>query len=127
MIDKIIPEIDNIVIQVKAKDNSHSFNKKELLEFEFIFFLTMDIVRYEIVMNQKLSDLTSIMISQMFAFQCFEFYYRDYPELFSKTTDLFALLCQYNVKLLSHELDGSIEAKSSSWLAYFNEALQKIL
>ena len=127
MIDKVISEIAVLSVAIKAKDNSQSFNKTELEKFEFIYFLTMDIVKRELIISGELSDLTSGAISQLFAFQCFEFYYRDFSEIFSKTTALFTLLCEYNVKLKNNDLEGKISSKPSDWVLYFKEILQKLL
>lgn len=127
MINKVIIEIENITAAIKAKDNSHSFSEVGLIKFEFTFFLTMDIVRYELIKTNRISDLTGNAISQLFAFQCFEFYYRDYPDLFTKTADLFSLLCEYNTKLKNNDLEGKISAKPADWVFYFKETLSKLI
>lgn len=123
MITKIILEIDNVVNELKSKDNTQSFDVAQLIEFELIFFLTLDIVRYEMLTNGKLSDLTSEAISQLFTFQCFEFYYRDFPEIFSKTGSLFSSLSPYNEKLMNYDLKGIVGTKATNWKSYFEKSL----
>ncbi|HRF25287.1 MAG TPA: hypothetical protein PLR98_14025 [Chitinophagaceae bacterium] len=124
---KIIQEIESTNAVIKAKDNSYSFNVTALDKFELIYFLTMEITRYELMTSNELSDLTSDAISQLFTFQCFEFYYRDYPEVYAKTSSLFSLLCEYNMKLKNNDLNGNISSKDSDWQFYFNQSLAKLL
>ena len=127
MTNKVITEIENITIAIKAKSNTQSFNETALAKFELLYFLTMDIVRYELKTTNHLSDLTSEAISQLFTFQCFEFYYRDYPEIYKKTSNLFSLLCEYNVKLKNNDLEGKIGVKQDDWLFYFKETLPMLI
>jgi hypothetical protein len=127
MINKILFDIDDIIIAIKAKDNTQSFNMTGLMKFEFILFLTLDIVRYELICNSELTDLTSDAVSQLFVFQCFEFYYRDFSEIYSKSSNLFASLNECNARLKNNDLKGSIGVESSHWIFYFNEVLTKLI
>lgn len=124
---KILFEIENTNALIKEKDNSLSFNETGLNKFELVYFMAMDIVRYELMKEKQLSDLTSEIISQLFAFQCFEYYYRDFPQVYTKTTELFSLLCDYNICLRNNDLKGNIGASYSNWQLYFNQILSRIL
>jgi hypothetical protein len=125
--EMIISQIDETVAEIKAKDDSKSFNVINLRKFEFILFLTLDVVRYEIILEGKLSDLTSGAISRLFAFHCFEFYYRDFPEVYIKTAGLFSNLCQLNLKLANHDLDTTVNGEPASWLNYFTKILNTLI
>ena len=57
MTNKVITEIENITIAIKAKSNTQSFNETALAKFELLYFLTMDIVRYELKTTNHLSHL----------------------------------------------------------------------
>lgn len=123
----VIKEIESTNILIKAKNNSFSFNETALNKFELIYFLTMEISRHELMTKGQLSDLTSEAINQLFVFQCFEFYYRDFPEVYAKTAKLFLLLCECNKKLKNNELESNINFKDSDWQFYFNQTLEKLL
>ncbi len=127
MIAEIISDIDTLIKMIKSKDNSKSFSYDYLMKFEFTFFLTMEIVRYELLTSKKLSNISSDAISQMFAFQCYEFYYQDYPELHMKCSELFRALSLFNQLLLNHDLPGNIGIDDKSWLDYFNNRISTLL
>lgn len=44
MKDKIISDLDNIVSEIKAKDNGKSFSHTYLIKFEFCFILVIAII-----------------------------------------------------------------------------------
>lgn len=127
MINEVISDLDKLINVIKAKDNSKSFSPFHLLKFEFTFFLTMDIVRYELLTSECLSNITSDAISQLFVFQCFEFYYRDFPEVHKKCSELYNTLSNYNEQLKNHDLPGDIGVENKNWIEYFNRRVSNLI
>jgi hypothetical protein len=127
MINQALRLLDDTVDLIKSKDEGKSnFSKQSLHKFEFILFLSLDIVRYELKTRQKLTDLTSDAISQLFAFQCFEYYYRDFPEIYDKCSELFYVLRNYNEKLRNYDLKGNVGIKDSNWIKFFEKQISNL-
>ena len=127
MMNKIISEIDAVINEIKSKENNSSFNVEELLQFEFIFFLTLEIARYEILTASEITDSTGGALSQLFAFPCFEFYYRDFPDIFLKTSELLSILSPLNKKLLNHDVEHIEGFTNHGQTIYFNQYISSLI
>jgi len=121
MIDKDIKLIDEVICSIKEKVNSVGYNK-----FEFYFIISLEIVRYEIATVSKISDKVAEAITQLFAFQSFELYYRDYPDIYSKCSDLAYVLNSYNERLKEHGL-GAIGVKDKNWIDFFQNSISALI
>lgn len=118
--------LDDVIIEIKLADKRKSFSPKGLEKFEFIFFQSLNIVRYELQTDGEISDLSGEAITQLFVFQTFEYYKTDFPEIYVKCSNLFERLITYNTRLRSNNL-GAIGAKDENWVKYFNKIFKKIL
>lgn len=127
MINQDLIMLDETIALVRSKDEDlNYFSKISLHKFEFHLFLCLDIIRFELQSAGKISDLTAEAISQLFVFQTFEFYYREYPEVYSQCSMLFNTLIKYNEKLEKHEL-GALGVKDNQWIEYFNERIANLI
>lgn len=126
MIESDLKLLDETIHLIKSKNDSESFSIKGLHEFELVSFIGLDLTRLELQLNENISDLTASILSKLFSFQCFEYYYRDFPEVYLKTATLFLRLNEYNEKLASHYLrlnDGTIK----DWIKQLNLAMSNYL
>jgi hypothetical protein len=114
--------LDEVVNDIKRKINLEGYNK-----FEFCLILTLEIARYEMFTQKKLTDITADAISQLFAFQVHEFYYRTHPEIYDKCLSVFAVFNNYSDKLKNHDLPGIVGVKDENWIQYFNESLTALI
>lgn len=128
MIPAVIKLIDETLFMIRSKDDSASYFGDIILhKFEFRFFLCLDIIRYELQTSRQISDLTADAMSQLFVFGTFEYYYRDYPLIHDKCSELFSTLVPYNQKLENNDLQGSIGVQSKSWANYFSKVISNII
>ena len=120
--------LDETVYFIKQKNETHSyFSLKSLHKFEFCLFLSLDIVRFELQTQKHLSDSTADAISQLFAFGTFEYYYRDFPEIHKKCSELFVVLEKYNQDLKNHDLPGYLSTENDPWIDYFTKTISKLI
>jgi hypothetical protein len=124
MIETDLKLLDETIQLIKSKNDNNSFSIISLHEFELVLFICLDLTRYELQQNAKISDLNASVLSNLFAFQCFEFYYRDFPEIYLKTAELFMRLNEYNEKLKTHDLQIDQSTKKE-WINELNLALSK--
>lgn len=121
MVNRDIELIDDVITLVKERDSAGSNEK-----FECYLILTLEVVRFEMVFTGEISDISGEAISQLFVFQTMEFYYRDYPHIYKKCSELFNSLISYNKKLLSHEL-GVVGVKDKEWIRYFKNSITNLI
>jgi len=126
MINHTIKILDEVISLIKGKDNSESFNPKAMGKFEFEFFLCLEIVRYELYFSEKVSDEVAIYLNYVFVFPVFEYYYRDYNDIYDKCMALFNELMDYNPKLKKDELDG-MSADNKNRIDFFKNTIQRML
>lgn len=115
---------------IQLIDDLEALLKKKVFDvgytrFDVPFLLLLAIIRYEILTEAKLSDKTAAAVVQMFAFQSFEFYYRDFPVIYEKSSDLSFSLNKYNEKLANHE-SGAIGTDIERWVGYFASTIRRI-
>jgi len=121
MVNNDIKLIDNFITLIKERVGAGSNEK-----FECYLILTLEIVRFEMVFTGEISDISGEAISQLFVFQTMEFYYRDYPYIYEKCSELFNSLISYNKKLLSHEL-SVVGVKDKEWIRYFKNSITNLI
>ncbi len=126
MINSVLNLIEETSHIIRSKDDKLSFSPKNLRDFELVLFIALNLTRYELLENGKITDLTANVLSQLFAFQCFEYYYRDFPEVYTKTSQLFSLLSDFNLKLKNHDLPGSTSALQD-WNNYLSGEISRHL
>ena len=126
MIETDLKLLDETINVIKSKNDNESFNIKSLHEFELVLFICLDLTRYELQTNAKISDLTASILSKLFAFQCFEYYYRDFPEIYSMTATLSFRFREYNEKLRNHDLPLN-KSIMKDWIKQLNLAMSKYL
>lgn len=120
--------LDETIILIKEKDNDKSsFDKHGLYKFELRFLLCMDIVRFELQINNGISDLTGAALSNLFAFGTFEYYYRDFPEIYRQCSELFSRLVNYNEALKSNNSEGNNFGQKKGWIDYFQHNISVLL
>jgi len=128
MISNVIKLIDDTVFLIRSKDDSESyFGIVALHKFEFRFSLCLEITRYELQINEQISDLTADAIKLLFVFGTFEYYYRDFPSVYQKCSELFNILVLHNRKLETNDLRGDNGVQDGQWVDYFSEALAKLV
>lgn len=128
MTSDILMLIDDTIQLAKSKDDSNSYHgRQSLFRFELKFFLCLDIIRFELQSTKRMSDLTADAINQLLTFQCFEFYYRDFPAVHKKCLELSQRLSDYNEKLKNFDLKGEIGVSDERWTEYFNKAIKALL
>lgn len=114
--------LDETVALIKEKIyNFQSYDK-----FEFYLIMCLEIVRYELQTSQVISDRTAEAITQLFAFQAFEMYYRDHHDLYLKCLSLFTALTNYNYKFKNDEL-SSLGVKDKSWIDFFSSSISDLI
>lgn len=120
--------IDELIALIKFKDNSKSyFTQKTLQIFELRFILCLEIIRYEIQTQQKISNRNAAAISELFAFDAFQFYYRDYPEIHKMCSLVFYELNDFNEDLRNHDLDEEIHNTPEFWVDFFSKSIAEII
>jgi len=120
--------IDDTIALIKVKDDAvSSFPKDILYAFEAKFFLCLDIVRFELLIDKRISDLTADALSTLFTFQCFEYYWRDFPILYRNCSELGYALRNYNEKWKNHDLKGKVGLENKKWIKFFNKAIANLL
>jgi hypothetical protein len=122
MIKPALQLLDEFINDIKQLTINKGYNK-----FEFYLILSLEIVRYEIFTTEHISDLTAGAVSQLFAFQTHEFYYREYPEIYEKSSKLFFVLLAYNEKLRNHDLSGTVGVKDKNWIRYFEKSISNLI
>lgn len=128
MIPAVIKLIDDTLFIIRSKDDSASYFGDVILhKFEFRFFLCLDIIRYELQTSGKISDLTADAMNQLFVFGTFEYYYRDFPLIHDKCSQLFSALVPYNEKLENNDLQGRIGVQDKSWANYFSKVVSRLV
>lgn len=124
----ILMLIDELVALVREKSNEKSsFDIAHILKFEFKLLITLDIVRFELQTNGMISNNSAMAVSRLFAFNAFEYYYRDFPDLYRNCSRLFARLNDFNEKLKLDSLDKVIGNKDSDWIKFFNENITALI
>ncbi len=120
--------IDEAIFMIRMKDDSASyFGDTVLHKFEFRFFLCLDIIRYELQSGGEISDLTAEAMNHLFVFGTFEYYYRDFPAIHKKCSELFSVLVRYNQRLENNDLQGEVGLQDTSWVNYFNKAVSNLI
>lgn len=119
---KTLKLMDEVISLIHVKDDSKS-GLNSLHKFEFKLFLCLEIVRYQLQMRGEVSDKTANAISSLFVFGTFEYYYRDFPSVYEKCSELFNKLINYNEKLKNNTLSGEIGVKDEPWIKYFKETI----
>lgn len=66
-------------------------------------------------------------MSQLFVFGTFEYYYRDFPAIYKKCSELFSVLVRYNQKLENSDLQGEIGGQDESWVNYFSKVVSDLI
>lgn len=128
MIPAVIKLVDEALFMIRSKDDSASYFGDAILhKFEFRFFLCLDIIRYELQTKEQISDLTADAMSQLFVFGTFEYYYRDFPAIHKKCSELFSVLVRYNQKLENSDLQGEIGGQDESWVNYFSKVVSDLI
>ena len=122
MIMQDLKLLDEVINDIKRLTIEKGYNK-----FEFYLVMSLEIVRYEIFTTDHISDFTADAISQLFAFQTHEFYYRDYPKVYERCSNLFFVLNAYNEKLRSHDLPGAVGVKDKNWVKYFEKSISNLI
>jgi hypothetical protein len=122
MIKDDLQLLDEVVYEIKALTRENGYKK-----FEFYIVMSLEIVKYEIFTTERITDFTADAISQLFAFQTHEFYYRDYPALYEKCSRLFFTLNAYNDRLRNHELPGAVGLKDKNWAKYFEKSISSLI
>lgn len=122
MIKQDIVLIDELIAMIKGRIDSGE--TKAYDKFEFYLILTLEITRYELYSSGKITNLTAKALTQLFAFQCFEIYYRNYPEVYSKCSELSQRLVNYNQKCRDDEL-GTVGVKN--WIKYFEKSVSQLI
>lgn len=122
----IIKKLDETIAAIKLKDNTAEFGQTTIDQFEFYLILVLEIIRHEIIDTGTISDKTANAASILFAFQIFEYYFRDYPDLYEKCTDLTHELHNYNVNWKNHDLSG-IRRTKTAWIKFFRERITKMI
>jgi hypothetical protein len=120
--------MDEVIAMIKAKDDSKStVTRLFLQQIEFRLFLCLHIVRFELQTTGVISDLNAIALSQLFAFNVFECYFRDFPSVYDKCAKLSAALMNYNRRWNNHNLDGAIGNDEENWIIYFNTVIPDLI
>lgn len=128
MITDDLKLIDDTIALIRVKDDAESSFPKEILyTFEVKFFLCLDIARFELQINKRISDLTADALSILFTFQCFEYYFRDFPTVYSNCSELGYALRNYNEKWKNHDLKGKVGVENKKWIIFFNNAISNLL
>lgn len=128
MIQEDIKLLDEVVVLIKSKDDSkQTFTIEAMQKFEFKLFLCLHIARFELQSNNQLTDITADALSKLFAFNSFEYYKYQYPDVFEKCTTLFCALIEYNEKLKSNTLSAKISGLDSQWTNYFKKAIKNLI
>lgn len=128
MISSDLQLIDEVIVLIKGKDNTQStFDLDVLHQFEFNFFLCLEITRFELQTTGQMSDLTGNAMVRLIIFNAFEFYYSDFPNVYEKTGVLFSVLRNYNVKLKNHDLKMRVEKTSDFWKRYFKKVIPDLI
>lgn len=122
----IIKKIDETISAVKLKENEADFGQTTIDQFEFYFILVLEIIRYEIISADSISDKTASAATILFTFQVFEYYFRDYPNLYEKCSDLACQLQEYNINWKNHDLPG-IRLTKPAWIKFFRENITKMI
>ncbi len=120
--------MDQVINLIKEKDDNLSyFSLPILYQFELRFLLCMDIIRFELQTNGRISDTTADAMSQLFTFGAFEYYYRDFRYIHEKCTELFNKLTIYNQSLKNNDLPGEIAFHNEKWSNFFSTTITHLL
>jgi hypothetical protein len=122
MIKQDLQLLDELIYDIKRLTLEKGYNK-----FEFYLVMSLEIVRYEIFTTEQITDSTADAVSQLFAFQTHEFYYREYPIVYEKCSKLFFALNAYNEKLRTHDLPGTVGVKDKNWQNYFEKSISNLI
>lgn len=104
-----------------------TFKPSVINKFEFRLFMTLNIVRFELQATNSISDETADVLSYLFVFNTFEYYYRDYPDIYAKCSALFKGLIEYNEELMNFEQSQEIGREPINWSKYFNGKVDELL
>ncbi|MFI0429546.1 hypothetical protein [Mariniflexile sp. HMF6888] len=94
---------------------------------DLVVLLHLDVILFEIMKNNEISNQTAEAMTQIAAFQSIEYYYHEgYLELDKELKELGYILGDYNEKYRKHEL-GVIGTKPENWGNYFKERVETLL
>ncbi len=128
MIKEDLRLMDEVITLIKSKDDSkQTFTIDGMQKFEFKLFLCLHVARFELQINNMLTDLTADALSKLFVFTAFEYYKYQYPEVYGKCSELFNALCEYNERLKSNMLPGKIGVWDAQWVNYFKKAIKHMI
>lgn len=128
LLNKDIIMLDSVVKHIKEKDNKLStFDINVFNSFEFILFVNLDIIRYELSNGSILSDETADAMLWLFVFHVFEYYHHDFPEIYEECSQLYFSLKKYNDKLSASIVPAKVDGSKKKWVGFFNKAITKIL
>jgi hypothetical protein len=123
MIAPTLQLLDAAAEAVRGKDDSlQTFSRGSMYQFELKLQLTLTIARHELQLQQEVSDATCAALSQLITFQCFEYYYYQYPAVYQLFSTLGLELQKYNANYKNYELKG-IGPRSKEWVRYFKNTL----
>jgi hypothetical protein len=126
--ENIFELIDVLVTEIKKKDVSQSFFSKKIIEkFDFEFILCMEIVRYELQLNDKLSDLTADAVGAILGMMAFHYYDKDYPEIGRQCNTLLNGLVLYNEKSRKFDLPAKVRLSEAGWVRFFRKAIKTLV
>ncbi len=128
MIKDTLDLMDELIMAIKTKDNSQSyFPLENLMKFEFKFFLLLDIVRYELQLNQELSDSTADAVSLLFVNYALQYYGKDYPYINNICSNVHSKLCQLNKKLKNWDLHAKLGFEDIDIVRYYKKKIKELL
>lgn len=113
--------LDHTIAMIKNEPDRSEFNK-----VQFYLIISLEIVRFELLTENKITDRSAEALAQLFAFQTFEMYYRDAPALYNKCASLFQVLVKYNQKLDSHE-SSALGVQDNAWREYFCKGIGHLI
>ena len=128
MIEQHLRLIAELEFLLKSKDDSlQTLSIQAMHKFEFALFETLNIVRFELQSFGEITDRTADDLSQLFAFQTFEFYMRDYPLLYKKCSEVSSAFSSYNEKYRNHILPGKIGVWDNQWRRYLAATIERLI
>lgn len=122
MLSEDLGLIDQLInsFKVRAKE-------KGVLNIDIRFILLLEVIRLELMTTGRMSDATAGAINSLFVFQAHEFFYRDFPELYSECSLVHSMLKKYNEKYQNHENLPMPGGDDEKWTKYFHSAIGTLL
>lgn len=118
-----------MVFKIISKIRSLLNNKidKNVDSIDILLSLTLDLIIYEIRLDNKISNSVAEAISQITSFFSIEYYYHQgFTDLDRELKELAFALKEYNESFKNHELDV-IGIKNEDWEVFFNSTIKNLL